>query len=213
MTSRWARFARGWVVAVFSTLVAALSHTLGGGAAPSALAVAVSLAFAGMICVGLAGRTVSALRLGLSVVLSQVIFHTLFSFGGAGGALAVDVAATAGLHGHLAEPAVSIVPGAATAIAHAGHAGAAMWLAHLAAAAVTIIALRHGEQAFWGLLANARLGIRSVAPSRAALRVPVAVPTLLHRPPETCDAPAPRDLGVFLVTRPHRGPPVFVLCA
>ena len=209
MTTRWARFARGWVVAVFATLLAALSHTLGGGAAPSGLAVVVSLAFAGMICVGLAGRTVSTLRLALSVLLSQLIFHTLFSFGGAGGALTTDASATAGLHGHAAAPSVAAVLPAAEPAAHLGHAGWAMWLAHLAAAAVTIVALRHGERAFWGLLANARLGIRSVI----SIHVPVAVPAMLRSAPMTAGVLAPRDLGVLLVARPHRGPPTYALCA
>ncbi|RJT89569.1 hypothetical protein D6T64_06295 [Cryobacterium melibiosiphilum] len=88
-----------------------------------------------------------------------------------------------------------------------------MWLAHLAAAVVTVLALRHGERAFWGLLANARFGIRSLAAVRRSMRVPVAVPALLRYAPMTAGVPAPRDLGVFLVTRPHRGPPVYALCA
>lgn len=210
MTTRWARFARGWVVAVFATLVAALSHTLGGGTAPSALAVVVSLAFAGMICVVLAGRTVSTLRLTLSIVISQVIFHLLFSFGGAGGALTVDAAATGPHGGH----SVSVVTvGAGEALAHVGHAGWTMWLAHLLAAVVTIVALRRGEQAFWGLVANARLSIRSCAVLRGSIQTPVAVPAVLRCAPMVDAAPAPRDLGVFLVTRPHRGPPVYALCA
>lgn len=217
MSTRWARFARGWVVALLSTLVAALSHTIGGGAAPAALAVVVSLAFAGMICVGLSGHTVSVLRLTLSVVLSQIIFHTLFSFGGAGGALTTDAAAAAGLHGHAAAPIVTAVLPAATVLvgadgaAHAGHAAWPMWIAHLAAAAVTIIALRYGERAYRGLRATARLGIRAVVPLRAPLSVPIAEPALLRCPIEISAAPPRRDLDVFLVTRPHRGPPVFAL--
>lgn len=217
MTSRWARFARGWSVALFSTLVAALSHTLGGGAAPSALAVIVSLAFAGMICVGLTGRTVSKLRLVLSVVFSQVIFHVLFSFGGAGGALITDATVTADPHTHLGVT-VGLMPTGLTetvgsTAGHPGHAGAAMWLAHLAAALITVIALRHGDRAVARALATARLGIRSISRLREVRRIPVAVPAELRCTPMTADAPVPHDLGIFLVTRPHRGPPVYALCA
>ena len=207
MTTRWARFFRGWIVASFATLVAALSHTLGVAAAPSALAVGVSLAFAGMICVALAGRTVSTLRLTIAVLLSQIIFHALFSFGGPGGTLTTDASATAGLHGHAIVGGLSDTAG--LDLAHVGHAGWGMWLAHLAAAAVTIMALRYGERAFWGLLANARLGIRSVI----CVRVPVAVPATLRSAPMTAAVLAPQDLGVLLVARPHRGPPAFALCA
>jgi hypothetical protein len=188
MTTRWARFARGWIVALFASLVAALSHTLGGAAAPSGLAVGVSLAFAGMICVALIGRTVSTLRLTIAVLLSQIILHALFSFGGPGGTLTTDASATTGLHGHPAA-ASAFTGGAVTgglgdaagaALAHVSHAGGTMWLAHLAAAVVTIMALRYGEQAFWGLLANARLGIRSGIRSMISVQVPVAVPTTLR---------------------------------
>src|SRR5918998_1156574 len=106
MTTRWARFARGWMVAGFSTFVAALSHTLGGGHAPGWLGVVLSLAFAGVVCVGLAGRTVSGVRVGVSVLLSQLIFHGLFSLGAAGGALVQ--APAAGAHGHEAASVLAV---------------------------------------------------------------------------------------------------------
>jgi hypothetical protein len=221
MTTRWARFARGWIVALFATLVAALSHTLGGAAAPSALAAGVSLAFAGMICVALAGRTVSTVRLTLAVLFSQIIFHALFSFGGPGGTLTTDAAATIGLHGHAAAESALASDAAVgelsdttgTALAHVGHAGGTMWLAHVAAAVVTIMALRYGERAFWGLLTNARLGIRSGIRSMIPVQVPVAVPTTLRSAPMTAAVLAPQSLVVLLVARPHRGPPAFALCA
>ena len=77
MSTRWARFARGWLTALFSTLIAAVSHTLAGGP-PGTLAVVVSLAFAGMLCVGLTGKRPSAVRLAASVGGSQLLFHQLF---------------------------------------------------------------------------------------------------------------------------------------
>ena len=42
MSTRWARFARGWLAAVFSTLIAAASHTIAGGP-PRWLAIVLSL--------------------------------------------------------------------------------------------------------------------------------------------------------------------------
>lgn len=62
MTTRWARFTRGWLGAVFSTFVAALSHTAGGGSGPGLLPVALCLAFAVIVCIGLAGRSLSLWR-------------------------------------------------------------------------------------------------------------------------------------------------------
>lgn len=205
MTTRWARFARGWVVAGISTFVAALSHTIGGGAAPGALAVIVSLAFAGIICIGLSGRTLSLWRVIISVLTSQLILHGLFSLGAPGGLLQPG---TAGAHQHGAV-AGALVDGAiadgAIGSAHAaGSHGASMWLAHLVAAAVTIVALRHGEAAFWSLFANARMVIRSLF-----VPLPAAVaPVSMQRIPNTACVFEPRDLGVLLSAMRHRGPPI-----
>ena len=218
MTTRWARFARGWIAALFSTFVAALSHTLGGGSGPGIVPVALSLAFAGIVCIGLAGRTLSLWRVSLSVLASQLIFHGLFSLGGSGGALATPVSAP---HAHypVAVPVDSALLGAAGS-GHLGSSammgampgamaggpadGVAMWLAHLAAAVVTILALRFGERAFWGLLENARLVIRALF-AQHALVLPPRSP---RRTVTTARVFTPRDLSVLLSTMRHRGPPV-----
>jgi hypothetical protein len=158
MTTRWARLARGWMVAGFSTFVAALSHMLGGGHAPGWLGLILSLAFAGVVCVGLAGRAVSGARVGVSVVLSQLIFHGLFSVGAPGGALVS--APVAGLHGH---QATSVLPAAAETSSFAAGHGTSMWVFHAAAAVVTIVALRYGEAVSRRLLNLARLAVRAMA--------------------------------------------------
>ncbi|MDJ0378991.1 hypothetical protein [Cryobacterium sp. PH31-L1] len=208
MHTRWARFAHGWIVAAFSTFVAALSHTLGGGSVPSLLAVVVSLTFAGMVCVALAGRTLSFWRGAASVLISQVIFHGLFSLGAAGGALGAEAIAASGTHQHSALPGLigPIVPSTSV---HLGHTDTAMWLAHVGAAIVTIMALRYAERAFWGLVDNVRLGIRPLYES-AKLAVPVAAPRRIGH-----DAPVftPRDLILVLSPMRHRGPPRCALAA
>ncbi|MFO7690471.1 MAG: hypothetical protein R6W83_07950, partial [Cryobacterium sp.] len=218
MTTRWARFARGWSVALISTLLAALSHTVGGGAAPALLAVVVSLAFAGILCVGLAGRTLSLARVTASVLLSQVIFHALFSFGAAGGSLSPDEISAAGAHGHTSLPGLPLLSGAAAttggavhdAVHDAGHADWMMWLAHGTAAIVTVAALRYGEQTFWGFVEFSGRGMRALTPYVA---VPLPAPPTVRRTPLTAPLDEPRDLGVLLVARPHRGPPAFALAA
>ena len=58
MQSRWARLTRGLLAAVFSTVAAAVSHTLAGGAAPGALALAVTFTFAAVVCVVLTGKPI-----------------------------------------------------------------------------------------------------------------------------------------------------------
>lgn len=229
MTARWTRFARGWAIAGFATFVAALSHTLGGGAAPGLLPVVISLAFAGIVCIGLAGREPSLWRTAAAVLTSQLIFHGLFSLGASGGSQRTDApAGTLPAHSHAAGSAllsvqsgamtapglsgVSGLPGAHGALPMAGMTGmsaapldaALMSLAHLLAAVVTIVALRHGERAFGILVAAARLVVRRVL---VANRLPVRARTA-HRAPAPALVFLPRDLGVLLSVMRHRGPPV-----
>jgi hypothetical protein len=97
-------------------------------------------------------------------------------------------------------------------MAYVGHGGWMMLLAHLAAAAVTVLCLRSAERAFWTLLDNTRWIIRSCAALCLTRRVPVAVPAVLRCPPMTLGVPVERDLGVFLVARPRRGPPLGAMC-
>lgn len=222
MATRWARVARGWIVALFSTFVAALSHTLGGGSAPGLLAVVLSLAFAGILCIGLAGRTLSLWRTGVSVALSQLIFHGLFSLGSAGSvvsstvgmqsATAAGTATTAasalGTHHH--QVVASLLPasntlGPVSAPVHSMFAhDAAMWAAHAVAAVLTIVVLRHGERAFWSLFASAALAIRSVW----APLTPVVVPGASYALPPVARVFVPRALAMLLSTMRHRGPPL-----
>jgi hypothetical protein len=201
MTTRWARFARGWIVAVFSTFVAALSHTLGGGAVPGLLAVVVSLAFAGIVSIALAGRTLSTWRLTVAVLLSQLVFHGLFSFGGAGGRLSATDAAG---HAHDAGQTVLLMPAGAATEAMAGNHGALMTASHVLAAIVTVVALRFGERAFWGLFSTAAMAWR------ALVTVPAPVP-IWQRPAVAAQfrtrLQRPQRLAPLSPMR-HRGPPV-----
>jgi hypothetical protein len=225
MTARWTRFARGWYIAAFATFVAALSHTLGGGAAPGLLPVVVSLAFAGIVCIGLAGRTASLWRTATAVLSSQLIFHGLFSLGASGGSLRTDApAGTLPAHSHTAGSALLSVQSGATTVpglsgAHAvapmtGMTGmsaapldaALMVLAHLLAAVVTIVALRHGERALGLLVAAARLVVRRVL---VAGSLPVRARTA-HRAPAPALVFLPRELGVLLSVMRHRGPPAIL---
>ena len=235
MATRWARVARGWIVALLSTFVAALSHTLGGGSAPGLLAVVLSLAFAGILCIGLAGRTLSLWRTGISVALSQLIFHGLFSLGSGGGTLLTqsDTGAIGGAHQHqvvatvasVASSGDALATGNAFATSNALVAGntlvanaapvhsmfahdAGMWVAHAVAAVLTIAMLRHGERAFWSLFASAALAIRSVWTPIS----PVRVPGLSHALPPVARVFVPRALSTLLSSMRHRGPPL-ALCA
>ncbi len=203
MTTRWARFARGWAIAGFSTFIAALSHTLGGGHAPGVVGVVLALAFAGVVCVGLSGRRLSLARVGASVALSQLIFHGLFSLGSASGALAPASALRSGAHGHGATQLLSVASDSAPIVsAH----GPFMWSAHAVAAVITIVAVRHGQSCFRRILNQARLAVRSLfAPTFEAAPAPLTrvLPLVTHEV-------SPRILALFVLSMGRRGPPVLV---
>jgi hypothetical protein len=196
VTTRWARFARGWTAAVFSTLVAAGSHAVAGGGSASLLALVVALAFAGVTCVALTGTRLSLLRVAASVALSQVAFHTVFS------TIASAPGGTSVSRPHDHSQALSLDAGEASA-APSHHTDGWMWLGHAVAAVLTIIALRYGEGAFWRLRSIAALFVRIVL---------VAVPALSPRPRPRPVAAEPVFVALFCAfvrsSLGLRGPPV-----
>ncbi|CAN5157027.1 hypothetical protein BH09ACT3_BH09ACT3_16310 [soil metagenome] len=192
MSSRAARLARGAAAASIALFVAACSHALAGGALPNVAGLALVVVFSVLVSVLLTGKRMSLPRLIVSVALSQALFHGAFSLlGAAGGA---GVAPTGG-HAH----SMAFVP---TATAGAAADDAGMWLAHLVAAVVTVLALRFGERAFWGLFGLVDSALH-VSRYRAA---PASQPTdRLALAPAFDDLPRP--LSVVLSALRHRGPP------
>ncbi|MES2169769.1 MAG: hypothetical protein V4479_03480 [Actinomycetota bacterium] len=193
MTTRWARFLRGWIAAAVSVFVALCSHTFAGGAVPSPAGVALCLAFAGMACLALAGKTLSLPRLALSVTFSQFIFHGAFSLLGSAPAATTNGSMAGGMEVHALH---------LQAQADAGMAMPTwMWGAHTVAAVVTIAALRYGERAFWAVLALARPFMLRMLAAVARAETP-ARPGPVN--------PAPRLLRSRLIvsSRSLRGPPV-----
>jgi hypothetical protein len=198
MATRWARFTRGWLAALFATLVAAGSHTAAGGAGVHPVSLLLALTFAGLACIALTGRSLSLVRLTLAVGASQLAFHTVFATMGTTSG-ATGVVTPAG-HGH--EASAILLDAGSTATAH--HTSGWMWAAHVAAAVATIIALRCGEAAFWRLR-----GIALLALGLAIAGMPVP-----HAPGRS---PALPVVGEHLVVRTLlflrtslglRGPPV-----
>jgi len=184
MHSRWARVARGITAAAFATFVAAFSHSLAGGSAPSYFGVGASFVLSAAICTILAGRTLSIVRLAISIGVSQLLFHALFS--GLGTPTPVHHDMTA-MVTDAAGPHLHAVP--------------TMWAAHAIAAVITVVAFRFGEQAFWGVAGTARL---------LFARLVVAVVPTLHVPRPVVAGERrsePRDLSLLLSPMRHRGPP------
>jgi len=125
-------------VATFAALV---SHVSAGGQIPGWLGIAVPLILSVMVCTVLAGRKLSAVKLTVAVLVSQLLFHALFVLGTvssvASGAMPL------GAHAHALMPTAP-VSDPATPMAHTD---ATMWLMHGLAALVTVGALYRGERA------------------------------------------------------------------
>ena len=192
MTPRHVRALRGAAAAWTATIIAATSHTLAGGGAPSPALIAVLGVLASPVAIALVGRRLSAWRVGTAVVVSQGLFHTAFAM-----TAGVD---TTGLRGHVHD--VQLVGGAPAAgiLPDSG-----MLVGHLIAAAATLFVLYHGER----MLRALGSGIRSLI-RRAGVPVLVAAPFVRSAPGVVA---LRRPAGVVLSDVSRRGPPSFVLAA
>jgi len=199
MTERWARVARGTAAAAFATFAAALSHTIGGAAAPSAFVLLVGGTFAVLVCVLLAGRRITALGVVASVLVSQLGYHALFTLVPSTVSATVASGGATGPADWHRHGVVELASGGVTT-AHS-HGDTTMWAAHLVAAVATIAAILFAERAT--LAALAALTVRILA-RRAA-------PTHLVPAPRRVRwvrvNRRPRNLGVVLLHLRHRGPP------
>lgn len=198
MVQREGRLLRGWLGAAVATSLASLSHLSGGGHVPEPTVWLLAFALAGLVCVGLAGKSLSWTRLLAAVGISQAIYHLLFQLGHAAPAGVPTAVGPAGHHPALL-PA-SLVPevSAQTATAATG----AMLVAHLAAAAATVLLLRRGEHAAAALAGTVALAApRRLSSWRPIPRVRLAVPVKLLNQPFAA-------LGIPLLSLRHRGPPL-----
>ncbi|UOQ59452.1 hypothetical protein MUN76_10345 [Leucobacter rhizosphaerae] len=214
--SRLPNLVRGSFAATIATFVALVSHVAGGGAVPGIAGWATPLILSLLICVALAGRNLSVIRLSVSVVASQVLFHTLFMLGTPSAALQGGASAGAGAampqhHDHAAMmmiPPPALSPGTAELV----QADPTMWLAHALGAAVTVIFLVRGERTLERLRA---IATRIAAWVRIGFDAPWAQPVALHRPRVLPAEFRHRTLLSLIQTtvQCRRGPPVHLFAA
>ncbi|MHA7306497.1 hypothetical protein ACX80E_14855 [Arthrobacter sp. TMN-49] len=190
---------RGWIGAIISTAVAAASHILAGGHTPVVPMLILSIVLSGLVCTVLAGRVLSLWRLMLGVLLSQAMFHGLFSLGTPTGSLP----ASTGHTGHSTHQMVETAQLAQTAMPVMDHSSPAMWLSHIVAAVLTVAVLRRGESVAVALMDALRL---RVAPLLVLVTVLAA---------EADPAPNPgawpvrvlTSMGIPCSVSRYRGPP------
>ncbi|MGM7666168.1 hypothetical protein [Microbacterium sp. A93] len=187
MTSRQLRLLRGATASSVATIIAAVSHTTGGGAPPHPLLVLALSVFLTPVAALLVGRTLSVGKLSVTVLLAQTIFHVLFVALGA--TLTTPGIATG--HQHV----MALGPLTSTVAPDAGMLGA-----HLLAAAVTIALLWRGERILRGIAHWVRAALRVRLP-RLHSDWPV---------PASCPETAPAFVAATRTSDvSRRGPPVF----
>lgn len=163
MTSRHLRLLRGTASSSIATLIAAVSHTVGGGAPPHLLLMLTVSVLLTPVAALLVGTRIRLPGLAAAVISTQVAFHTLFAAAG-------EIAPSAVGGGHQHGPLVlAFPPQGATASAM----DAPMAAAHLVAAVLTILLLRRGELLVQTVVRWVRMLLRR--PLNAP-RLPVATP-------------------------------------
>ncbi len=198
--SRAARAVRGIAAAAVATFAAALSHAAADGTPAPALGVLLALTVAVPLCVGLAGKRMSWVRLGLAVGASQFVFHALLLIGITDHPLRAGSASTMTTHPPGGAMTMAPLPVDA-AMPAAMHTDLGMWLAHASAAAVTVLAIGHGERAL-ALLA----GLLRAALAPRLREGPPAPPARRPKAPLHALLRTPAPAAVLCVMR-RRGPP------
>jgi hypothetical protein len=167
------------------------------GRLTSPAAIALTLALSTLLCIALAGRAHSLWRTAAAVGVSQVLFHGIFSRVLASGTVVLSPHAG---HDGVPSPVSAVVAGTAGHTAHPSW----MWLAHAAAALLTVAALRYSESA-----------LRSVASATSLFFAPLVeagylqpVPQLRRSPRVGCARTVvPIDRTALFSVLRHRGPP------
>lgn len=189
MTSRQLRLIRAAGISSVATLIAAVSHTLGGGAAPHPLLIIAVSTLLTPLCAVLVGVRPSRSRVAAAVLLSQAAFHVLFQALGA----PTGSAAVVGGHAH------HVALDALGPLSPVAGVDAAMLCAHIVAAALTTVLIWHGEALLRGVAHWFQaLLLRVVLGAPAEHRRPAPLRSLVVRP-----SAAAVSAAVF-----RRGPPV-----
>lgn len=192
MNTRQLRLVRAAVVSSVATLIAALSHTLGGGAAPHALLILAVATLLTPMSALLVGVRHSRGRVAATVFVGQAAFHLLFQ---ALGSPTGSAPVVGGGHSHHVDLAVLGAASPATAP------GTLMLFAHVVAAVLTTVLVWHGEAV-----------VRVVARWVDALfrHASAAAPATHRRPPFLRSVAVVSFDAAVSAAEPRRGPPALI---
>lgn len=211
MTQGTLRLARGWSGAAAATFVAALFHMFGGGGAPNPAILLLALALSGLLCTFLAGRVLSLWRMTTGVILSQGVFHWLFTAHAAMAGTTVTLPQGAHAGHDMSSMTLLVTAGATgTPASTMNHDGPSMWLSHVLAAVITVAILRHGEVSACRLLHALRTRLIELLP---LFRPTAPLSTNKAYRPATWPVLALPNLGIPRLAWRHRGPPALSLAS
>jgi hypothetical protein len=185
-------------IAALATFVASLAHTVGGGTPPGPVAIALALAFSAPLAMLLVGGRARLLRTSIAALISQAALHLGYAI--VGGA---SVSLPASAHGgHLS----GAQPGTVMTAPVIDHGHALMPIAHLAAAAIIVVALAFGDDALRALNLVVGLFVRRLTS--------LPSPVIVSMPRIAADASLPTFLTALRRTSLwSRGPPRVVAAA
>lgn len=184
MSIRQLRLLRGASASTVATMIAALSHTFGGGSLPHPLLMLTVSVLLTPVAALLVGARVRLPGLAAAVTATQVVFHGVFEV--VGGITASGLALGGHQHGPLV---LQFNPGAADPSLISASPG--MLAAHVAAAAVTAVLLWRGELLVQTIARWVRALFRTRQPVRSfgdGTRIPVSrtVPRAASRLLDDC---------------------------
>lgn len=192
MNARQLRLVRAAAVSSVATLLAALSHTFGGGAAPHPLLILAVATLLTPFSALLVGTRQSRGRVASAVFVAQAAFHMLFqALGSPTGADTLGgVGHTHHLNLDLLGPATSETSLSTT-----------MLLAHLAAAVLTTVLVWHGETLLGSIVRWVEAMFRRAA---------AGAPAQHRRPPRLRSTLLPSFDAAVAAAVPRRGPPALI---
>lgn len=192
MNARQLRLVRAAAVSSVATLLAALSHTFGGGAAPHPLLIVAVATLLTPFSTLLVGTRQSRGRVASAVFVAQAAFHLLFQ--ALGSPTGAD---TLGGVGHAHHLNLDLLGPAMSATSPS----TMMLVAHVAAAALTTLLVWHGET----ILGHVARWVEAMF-----RRATANAPAEHRRPLRLRSALLPSFDAAVCATAPRRGPPALV---
>lgn len=185
VSQRQRRVLRGGAASAVAVLLAAVSHSYGGGTPPGPWLVLAAVLLAWPIATLLASARLGLAGVALGALVAQSLLHVAFAL--------TDGAAPAAAGGHHHTDLLLGAPAAALSLPDAG-----MLTAHALAAVVAFAVLGFGRRALRAVSRGVRAAVRRIA---AAVTLPDAAPGPLWTPPSG-DVPVRWRAGIR-----RRGPP------